>query len=97
MTSIEYASLGELQRRDVNSNGLDREAAAELRRRAMTTRLGTSRGRDPHQLLKELERRRHPDGAPRDLLVATYARLRHTRDPRQALLATWAMRIDQGW
>ena len=96
MTQVEYASLGELQRRDVDSNGLDREAAAELRRRGLAALTGAGR-RDPAQLLRELQLRRHPDGSPPNKLIATYARLRHTRDPRRALLATWAIRIDQGW
>jgi hypothetical protein len=97
MPSIEYASLASLQRRDVDTNGLDREAAAELRRRSLAAKLGGGSGRSPADRLRELQLRRHPDGSPRNKLIATYARLRHTRDPRRALLATWAIRIDQGW
>ena len=97
MPSIEYASLASLQRRDVDSNGLDREAAVELRRRGLAARTGAGRGRDPAQLLRELQLRRHPDGSPRDPVIATYAQLRHTRNPYKAMLALHAMRIDQQW
>jgi hypothetical protein len=97
MTSVEYASLSWLRGRVADTNGCDHGALNELRRRELSERCGIGGGRDPRQLLREMELRRHPDGSPRDPVVATYARLRHTRDPRLALLATWAMKIDGGW
>jgi hypothetical protein len=96
MTPVEYASLSELQRRDVDTNGTDREAAAELRRRWLAAKLGGGSGRDPRQLLAELEARRHGPATARERQLATYAKYRG-RDPRRALLATWALRIREGW
>jgi hypothetical protein len=94
MTSVEYASLAELQRRDCDSNGTDIEAGRELARRRLAALTGR---RSPAELLRELELRRHPDGSPRDPLIQTYAMCKHTRDPHIALLALWAMRIDGNW
>jgi len=54
-------------------------------------------GRSPHELLRELERRRHAPMSPQDRLIATYARCRSTRDPREAMLALRALRISQNW
>jgi hypothetical protein len=102
MTSIEYASLGELQRRDVDSNGLDREAGAELRRRGLAARLGGAAGRDPRALLAELERRRVPPDyrTPDERLRWLEARRFTTArgvDPKMLVLQMHAMRIDEGW
>jgi hypothetical protein len=95
---IEYASasLSWLQGRIADTNGCDHAAQNELRRRTLAELTGTSR-RTPAERLRELELRRHPDGSPRNRLIATYAMCRHTRDPHRAMLALWAMRIDQGW
>jgi hypothetical protein len=99
MTSppIEFASLDELQRRDVDTNGTDREAAAELRRRWLAAKLGGSAGRDPRQLLAELERI-GPYGpmSPQERALRTYAKYRGP-DPRRARLALAAVRILAGW
>jgi hypothetical protein len=96
MTPVEQASVRELERRVVDTNGCDHAAQNELRRRALAALTGTSR-RSPAELLRELQLRRHPDGSPRNRLIATYAMCRHTRDPHRAMLALWAKRIDQGW
>jgi hypothetical protein len=93
--AIEYASMNDLEQRVISTNGCDHAAAAELRRRQLGALTGAA-GRDPRALLAQMELRRHPDGSPRDPLVATYARYRG-RDSRMALLATWAMKIDGNW
>jgi hypothetical protein len=92
MTLVEYASLAELQRRDVDSNGLDREAAAELRRRWLGAKLGGATGRDPHQALAELARLADPRD-PRDAILELYAAHGPTRDPHEALLMLHAAAI----
>jgi len=97
---IEYASLAELQRRVVDTNGCDHQAGAELRRRGLAAKLGGAHRR-PAELLRELELRRNPDlRTPRDRLIALEAK-RHTTargvDPRQLLLQMHAIRIDEGW
>jgi hypothetical protein len=94
---VEYAAMSDaqLRRLDVDTNGLS-PASQELRRRGLAAKLGGAR-RTPAELLRELELRRHPDAAPRDRLIATYARCRSTRDPRTAMLALWATRLNGGW
>jgi hypothetical protein len=84
---VEYASTAVSNQRVVSTNGCDKEAAAELRRRGLAALCGTARSRDPHQLLKELERLKDgPDlRTPQEKVIATYARYRG-RDPRMALL-----------
>jgi hypothetical protein len=97
---IEYAAMttAELRTRIIDTNG-DRDAVAELRSRELAANLrGSGRGRDPRLLLEELERLKDgPDlRSPQEKVIATYARYRG-RDPRMALLAAHAMRIDQNW
>ncbi len=93
---IEYASLASLQRRVVDTNGCDHEADAELRRRGLAERTGTSR-RSPAQLLAELERiGPHGPMSHQERALKTWAMCR-SRDPHMALLAMHAMRISQGW
>jgi hypothetical protein len=94
-SSIEYASLHELEQRVISTNGCDHQAAAELRRRQLSQLTGAGR-RDPRALLAEMERRRHPNGAPRDRLIQVYANYRG-RDARMCLLALHAARISQDW
>lgn len=100
-TTTEFASLGELRRRDIDSNGLDREAALELRRRERAELRGAA-GRHPAQLLAELARRRHGPAehlTPTQRLAALYAhRYSPTRsNTRLLLLELHALRISQGW
>jgi hypothetical protein len=94
----EYAAMSndELRRLDVDLNGLDRRASAELRRRALAELTGAGR-RDPQALLRELERI-GPYGpmSTQERKLRTWAMCR-SRDPHQALLAMHAMRIVQGW
>jgi hypothetical protein len=97
MRTIEYASLAELQRRDVDTNGCDHQAGAELRRRGLDAKLGGAGRRTPAELLAHLEARKNGPTTVQEKLIATYARCRHTRDPREAMLALRAMRISQDW
>jgi hypothetical protein len=100
MAPVEYASMSDaaLRQLDISMNGLDHQASQELRRRALAELTGAGR-RDPRALLRELERRKNgPDlRSPAEKVIATYAMCRHTRDPREAMLALHAMRISQGW
>jgi hypothetical protein len=97
MTQVEYASLSELEQRVIDTNGCDHRAAAELRRRQLRELTGGGR-RSPADRLRWLEQHKTPDlRSPREKLLATYARLRHTRNPYQARLALEAQRILGGW
>jgi hypothetical protein len=102
MTAIEYASMSTtaLQGLDANSNGLNREASRELHRRALAELTGT--GRNPAQLLRQLEARRHgPDcRTPRERYVAMWAKRHvtaHGASPRELYLQLMAKRIAGGW
>jgi hypothetical protein len=94
----EYASMSDaaLRQLDTDYNGcIAPEAQAELCRRNLAERIGAGR-RSPAALLAELEARRHGPMSPSERLLRTYAEYRG-RDPRRALLATWAIRIRAGW
>jgi len=100
MTPIEFASLRELERRVVDTNGCDLQAGAELRRRGLAARLGARR--NPADCLRELEARRNgPDcRTPAERVVGLWAQRHPTArgaDPRQLLLQLHALRIDEGW
>jgi hypothetical protein len=102
MRATEYATLSEreLRRRDTDSNGLDRQAAAELRRRQLRELTGA--GRDPRELLALLERRKNgPDlRSPAEKLLWLEARRHVTArgvDPRQLVLQMHAMRIVENY
>jgi hypothetical protein len=101
MRPIECASMAELQRRDIDTNGLDRQAAAELRRRALAANLRGSAGRNPAELLRQLETRRNPDyRTPAQRLIALEARQHptaHGAKPCALLLQLYATRIAGNW
>jgi hypothetical protein len=92
---IEFASLGELQRRVVDTNGCDHEADTELRRRQLAARTGARRS--PADRLRWLEQHKTPDlRSPREKLIALEARQHvtaHGIHPRQLLLQLHAQRI----
>jgi hypothetical protein len=96
--NVEYAAAmsdRELHQRVISSNGLDREADIELRRRQLGELTGARRS--PAELLRELELRREPDDrTPAEKLLWLESRRHLTADgvdPRELLMQMHAYRI----
>jgi hypothetical protein len=99
MNAIEFASLDELHRRVVNTNGLDRAAAAELRSRQLELRAGTGGTTTAADRLDQLQSRRNGPESPAERVVGLWAGRDNSpgADPRQLLLGLRARRLVGGW
>jgi hypothetical protein len=95
MTAIEFASLDELHARVVNTNGLDRAAAAELRSRQLELRAGTGATTAADRLDQLASRRNGPE-SPAERVVGLWAN-HQGGTPRERILQLRARRIASGW
>jgi hypothetical protein len=97
--TIEFASLDELHRRVVNTNGLDRAAGAELRRRQLTELRASTGATTADERLDQLQSRRNGPQSPAERVVGLWASRDNSpgADPREMLLGLRARRLQGGW
>jgi hypothetical protein len=93
---VEFASMSDLHTRVINSNGCDRAAGAELRRRQLTELRASTGATTAADRLDQLQSRRNgPESAP-ERVVGLWAN-HQGGTPRERILQLRARRIAAGW